>query len=152
MKLTQQKDTFEMNSTITDRGYAKMVEEVAITPSLENYLETIFFLDKQNGVVRVTDVAIEMSISKPSVNKAIKNLKQQGYVLHERYGSVTLTEKGLEVAKIVVSKHVVLKKLLHELIGVSEEVAEIEACKIEHVISADTLTKISNYIDVNVKF
>ena len=97
----------------------------------------------------MTDVATELSISKPSVNKAIKQLKQRGYVLHEHYGSITLTEEGLKAAKTVMSKHIILKKFLYELIGVDEEVAEEEACKIEHVISVDTLEKISAYIERN---
>ena len=130
-------------------GVDNVSENVKITPSLEMYLETIFFLGKMNGTVRMTDVAAEMSVSKPSVNKAIKILKQQGYVFHEHYGAITLTDEGMKAANVVMSKHIILKQLLHELIGVDEEVAEQEACKIEHIISADTLEKISDYIHKN---
>lgn len=120
---------------------------ISVSPSLEDYLETILFLQKRNGTVRVTDIAVEMSISKPSVNKAIKNLKQLDLALHEHYGDITLTEKGLEIAHSVAFRHMVVKKFLCELLQVDENTAEEEACKIEHSISLPTLQKLSAYLD-----
>ena len=118
-----------------------------ITPSLEDYLETILFLQQKNASVRVTDVAVSMSISKPSVNKAINNLKEQGYVLHEHYGLLSLTPKGAEAAQNVASRHIVINRFLRDLLGIDPEIAEEEACKIEHVIGSETLEKLAAYLN-----
>ncbi len=118
-----------------------------ITPSLEDYLETILFIFEQNGIVRVTDVAARMEISKPSVNKAINTLKKQELVSHERYGHLHLTQSGEEIAKTIAKRHLMLKKFLVEIIGVCEEVAEHDACLIEHAISPETAHKMEEYVD-----
>lgn len=124
-----------------------MMTKDKVSPSLEDYLETIFFLRSKNGDVRVTDVALEMSISKPSVNKAINNLKAQGLVEHEHYGLLNLTDTGSELAKSVANRHVVIKNFLMNILGVAEETAEEEACKIEHSMSGDTVKKLSEYVE-----
>lgn len=115
-----------------------------VTASLEDYLEAIYFLNGGEGV-RVTDLALELNISKPSVNRAINTLKNQELVEHEHYGNLKLTEKGLELAKNVAQRHRVLKKFLKNILGVEEKTAEKEACLIEHNLSADTIHKISEY-------
>ena len=124
-----------------------MSNKQKISPSLEDYLETILFLSQKNDIVRVTDVASEMNISKPSVNKAVNILKNQELVSHEHYGSLSLTENGLEIATNVARIHMVLKKFLKDLLNVEEETAEKEACLIEHRISSDTIEKLSNYLN-----
>ncbi len=127
-----------------------MSEEFKITASLEDYLETILFLKRRNGLVRVTDVAIELNISKPSVNKAIKILQSQGLIDHQKYGLLSLTEKGTEAAEKVAHRHKVLKKFLSELIGIDDETAEKEACLIEHAISLETINKLDEFLDKNL--
>lgn len=128
-----------------------MSNEIKISPSQEDYLERILFIRKKNGTVRVTDLATEMNISKPSVNKAINNLKAQGLVDHERYGLLSLTTKGEQLAREVEKRHLVLKKFLYEVLNVEEDKAEKEACLIEHSISLDTIEKLSDYLDINLK-
>jgi len=118
-----------------------------ITPSLEDYLETILFLYQRNGNVRVTDVALEMGISKPSVNKAINILKAQGCVSHEHYGLLALTAEGEAIAKEVADRHFALKRFLHELLGVDEKKAEDEACRMEHSMSRETVLLLKAYMD-----
>ena len=118
-----------------------------VSPSLEDYLETIYFLSEKAAQVRVTDVANELNIKKPSVNKAVNVLKDQGYVLHERYGALELTEDGLRVARSVASRHKVLKRFLTEILLIDDAKAEQEACNIEHWLSAETIAKLSDYID-----
>ena len=113
-----------------------------MTASLEDYLEAIYFLNGEQGQVRVTDLAAELGISKPSVNRAINTLKCQGYVLHEHYGSLSLTPQGLELAKNIASRHKILKRFLVEVLDVEETQAEQEACSIEHMLSMDTIKKI----------
>ncbi|MCL1996097.1 MAG: metal-dependent transcriptional regulator [Defluviitaleaceae bacterium] len=116
-----------------------------ISHSHEDYLESILALLDKSPVVRVTDLAQEMNISKPSVNKAVNTLKSQGMVEQERYGSITLTVKGECLARSVQMRHHVLKDFL-QIIGVSEAKAEAEACEIEHNISIDTVEKLSKFL------
>lgn len=117
-----------------------------ITPSLEDYLEAIYFLSIKNGSVRVTDVATALLISKPSVNKAIKSLKNKGYVEQEYYGLLNLTEKGTEIAKGVAKCHIILKDFLMYVLKIDEKTAEKEACSIEHIVSIDTVNKIEAFL------
>ncbi len=118
-----------------------------ISPSLEDYLEKILFLYERNGSVRMTDVAIEMNISKPSVNKAINSLKNLGYVIHEHYGLLSLTDKGLEIAKQVKKRHFAILMFLTEILGVSDETASLEACRLEHSMGEETVVKLIDYLE-----
>ena len=124
-----------------------MKQKETISRSLEDYLECILAIQEKTKHVRVTDIAREIGNSKPSVHKAIQNLKAQGLVEHEKYGAITLTIKGECLAKNVLMRHQVLKQFLIN-IGVSEEKAEEEACAIEHSISVDTVEKLSNYMKI----
>lgn len=122
---------------------------MVVTPSLEDYLEKMYFIYVRNGNVRVTDVANEMNISKPSVNRAIHHLKAHGLVTHEPYKQLCLTEKGMKMAASVANRHRILKRFLAEILLVSDEAAEDDACKIEHLISSETLLKLEDYINNN---
>lgn len=113
-----------------------------ITPSLEDYLETIYDLSKVGQRARVTDVAAALSIAKSSVHLAVHALKDQGYVVQEHYGQITLTEEGEKAAKIIRFKHDSLKAFLVTVLKVDEQTAENEACKIEHAMSLSTVEKI----------
>ena len=117
-----------------------------ISPSLEDYLEAIYFLQQVNKDVRVTDLAHRLNISKPSVNRAIKNLKKYGFVNHENYGFLNLTENGFVTAQNIAMRHITLKKFLSDLLGVEKNIAEIEACHLEHSMSDDTIKKLQNYL------
>ncbi len=121
--------------------------ETEVTASLEDYLEAIYFLNGKDEGVRVTDIAVELNISKPSVNRAINTLKNQGLVEHEHYGSLKLTPEGLEIAQTIAGRHVMLKRFLKDILGVEESTAEDEACLIEHYLSSDTISKISALMD-----
>ena len=121
-------------------------KELNITPSLEDYLETILFLMEKDQAVRVTDVANYLEISKPSVNKAINNLKAMGLVIHEHYGLLELTEKGRQIAVEVAKRHVVLTEFLEKYLGVDPKTAEKEACLMEHSMSAETIDKLENFL------
>ncbi len=123
-----------------------MNKKNTMSPSMEDYLETLYFLTCKNEVVRVTDMATDMNISKPSVNKAINALKAQNLVEHEHYGALSLTEEGKKLAKSIADRHVVLKKFLHELLEIDEKTAEEEACLIEHSMSQATVDKLSLFL------
>ena len=122
-----------------------------MTASLEDYLEAIYFLNGKNDFVRVTDIAARLGISKPSVNRAVNTLKERGLVEHEHYGSLKLTEEGTKIAKAVAERHMMLKKFLMDILGVDEATASEEACEIEHVLSADTINKMNEYLKANSK-
>lgn len=103
----------------------------------EMYLETIYVLHSQKGFVRSIDVCEEMGYSKPSVSRAVGLLRDGGYLTVGKDGGLNLTEAGLEVAERTYERHTVLSELFEKL-GVSEERAVADACKIEHVISNET--------------
>lgn len=100
----------------------------------EMYLETILILSKKGGGVRSVDVSEHMGVSKPSVSRAIGLLKNGGYVTMDKGGHLRLTEEGLRVAEHIYEKHTVLTRFLVSL-GVNEETAAEDACKMEHIIS-----------------
>jgi DtxR family Mn-dependent transcriptional regulator len=111
-----------------------------MTQSLEDYLEMVSFLADE-GEVRVTDIAARLGVSKPSVLTALKILEEQGLFEHERYRTVSLTKKGVQQAAEIRERHSFLTLFLHELVGVDLETAEKDACKMEHLLSEETLKK-----------
>ncbi len=117
-----------------------------IYESAENYLETILILKERNGSVRSIDIVRELDFSKPSVSVAMKNLKEKGLISIDGSGNISLTEEGLTIASEVYDRHKVLSRALIEL-GVSEETAAVDACRIEHYISSESFDKIKEYIE-----
>ena len=116
-----------------------------IQESAENYLETILVLHKRKGAVRSIDIANEMNFSKPSVSVAMKNLRQGGYIKVDDDGSIILLDKGQEIAERMYERHVFLSNWLVEL-GVDPDVAVEDACRMEHVISAESFAAIKAYV------
>jgi len=114
--------------------------------SAEMYLETIYVLAEKSGSVRSIDVAEHMGYSKPSVSRAVGLLKKGGYLTMAEDGYLTLTDEGKATAKKIFERHTVLSKFL-ALVGVSDEVAAKDACKIEHVVSDETIAAIKKYIE-----
>ena len=112
----------------------------------EMYIETIYVLTKKRAFVRAIDVSEYMGYSKPSVSRAIGLLKSGGYVTVNGEGHLSLTEVGKEAAEKIYQRHTMLTELLVRL-GVSREVAAEDACKIEHVISEETVAAIKNYVE-----
>lgn len=115
----------------------------------EDYLEAILNLEEGNNGARITDIATHLGVSKPSVNRAMKVLGEKGYVNHETYGKITLTEKGRAHASMVFSRHNTLIKFLRDVLDVSEEVAKRDACLIEHDVSSETMEKIFSYLEAH---
>ena len=110
------------------------------------YLETILVLKNKNGSVRSVDVARALSFSKPSVSRAIGILKEDGYVSVEDNGELNLTEEGLARAGAIYERHRYITKFLSDVLGVPHEVAEADACRIEHIISQETFKKVKEYL------
>lgn len=112
--------------------------------SLEDYLEAMLVLE-ETGKIRSVDVAKHLNVSKPSVNNAICVLKEKGYVTQENYKDIHLTEAGREQAKSVLERHKILRSFLIDILKVEDEQAEIDACKIEHIISEQTFDNLKKY-------
>ncbi len=112
----------------------------------EMYLETILVLSKSGKSIRSIDIVEYMGYSKPSVSRAIGLLKNGGYVTVDAEGHLSLTDVGKDVAEKIYQRHTMLTELLVRL-GVSKDVASEDACKIEHVISEETVAAIKNYVE-----
>ena len=122
----------------------------ARTRAGEDYLESIYRLSTESGEpdgsVRSVDVAEQLDVSKASVNKALSMLKEEGMVNQSRYGRETLTPEGKEYAAIVWRAHRALRAFLETDLGVEAEQADEEACLMEHVLSADTMSRLIDYL------
>lgn len=112
--------------------------------SVEDYLETILLLQKRLGQVRSIDIATEMNFSKPSVSVAMKNLREKQYIIMAENGYITLTDAGLKRAENVLERHTILSDWLIQ-IGVSEETAKADACKVEHDLSDESFEAIKKW-------
>ena len=114
--------------------------------SAEDYLETILILSRRLPVVRSIDIAIEKNYSKPSISVAMKNLRTKGYIEVSPSGFITLTDTGLEIASGIFERHTVISNWLISL-GVSEDTAVSDACRMEHHISEESFEAMKNYIE-----
>lgn len=117
-----------------------------LSRSLEDYLEAILVLEQKNGIVHSIAVAKHLNVSKPAVTRALKRLANLGYIDKTSYSDVSLTRQGRALAKNVYHRHITIKKFLIS-IGVNEKTAEVDCCKIEHVISSETLNAIVKIVD-----
>ena len=123
---------------------------MVLKESGEMYLETIYVLRKEKAFVRAIDVGAELGYSKPSVSRAMGILRDGGYIKVAEDGGITLTKAGLEVAERTYERHTVLSELFMKL-GVDEETATNDACKIEHVISSTTFAALKQHLNEALK-
>lgn len=123
-----------------------MSSKSELTPSTEDYLEAIYNLNVEGGGVRSVDVAEKLNVSKPSVNRALRNLSDSGLIIQEKYALIYLTEAGKLKAEEIFHRHTTIRSFLKDVLGLDAGTAEEEACKIEHVMSNDTVDKISKLI------
>jgi len=114
--------------------------------SAEDYLEAMLVLKEKNGYIRSVDIAGHLGVTKPSVSNAMKRLREEGYIEMNRSGFITVTEKGMEIADKIYTRHKKLTRYFVAL-GVDPEVAEEDACKIEHDISDETFKALCQCID-----
>ena len=119
---------------------------MSLHESGQMYLEAIYVLSGQRPVVRSIDVGEYLGYSKPSVSRAMSILKKNGYVIAGADGALKLTAEGMEVAQTMYSRHTVLTKML-TAIGVDEDIAAEDACRIDHVISEETFDAIKKHMD-----
>lgn len=119
---------------------------MALKPSGEMYLETIYVLSEKKAEVRSIDIAESMNFSKPSVSRAVGQLKNEAYITVDEHGLISLTEAGKALAKKIYERHTVLSNVLI-MLGVDAKTAAEDACKIEHVISDKTFESLKKHIE-----
>ncbi len=122
------------------------VNSQKITRSVEDYLEAMYSLEKEQGTIRVKDVAQNLGVKPPSVVEAVKKLSDMDMVSYERYGTIKLKDEGLRIAEIVSCRHQLLKDFLI-LLGLDDEIAEKDACSMEHVMDVSTIYKLRKFVE-----
>ncbi|WP_053942238.1 metal-dependent transcriptional regulator [Kallipyga gabonensis] len=120
-----------------------------IRDSKENYLEGIYVLQEETGHVRSVDLARHLNLSRASVSNAVKKMEEEGYVIMEKDGELRLTEQGAAIGQMIDERHKTLKDLLM-YVGVDEDLAEYDACRMEHAISKETFQILKDYLDKHV--
>ena len=114
--------------------------------SAEMYLETIYLLEKSQGHAHVAEISKALSISKPSVTKAMDQLKNRLLINKDDYGPVTLTDKGRVLSQEIYERHLIITEYLQQSLNLSPEEAEENACRMEHVITDTLLKSIKEYL------
>lgn len=117
-----------------------------LSKSSEEYLKTMYILKKQNGKIRVTDIAEKMNCTKPSVNKAIYNLKDNGMLNYESYGEILLTKEGENLAKKILETYDIVYLFFKDVLNLDKENAESEAEKMKSAITDETINKLAKYV------
>ncbi len=119
------------------------VKREDLTSNMEDYLETIYEIGEEQGdpQVRVTDIARRLGVTRPSVVGMVKHLEEHGTVIHTHYGGITLTKNGEKIAKDVLNRHRVLRRFLEEVLGLDAQIAEEDACRMEHTLSQETIER-----------
>ena len=132
--------------TMKDQVMNEKQESIELTSHMEDYLEAILVLQKEKGVVRVKDISDFLEVNKSSVNSALNALLDKKLIDHEHYGYIALTIEGEKLAKEIQNRHDVLHQFLVGVLGVEDKVASEDACRMEHVISADTIKKLTQFV------
>lgn len=117
-----------------------------LTANMEDYLEAVSLCANEKGVARVTEIRDMLGVKTPSVTGAMKALAEAGYVRHQPYSGIELTAKGRRAADDVKKRHAILSRFLTQVLGVTPKTADIDACKMEHTISRETLEKLHAYL------
>lgn len=113
----------------------------------EDYLEAIYIISKNKRITRIKDIAKELQVRKPTVVSMIEKLSEDGYIEHEKYGDVYLTEKGITKAQNVYYKHLTLHSFLKDVLSLDDETANTDACNLEHYSSDETIKKLLKFIE-----
>jgi len=119
---------------------------LTVTPSMQHYLRAIHELEAERGHARVTDVAERLQVGKAAVSLALRTLRRDGFIRHESYQGVGLTESGLRQAKQVSGRFAIVRRFLEDVLGVSPDQALMDACLMEHFVSAPTVDRLVDLI------
>jgi len=135
------------DASITRRDGTDQLQGGALSASLEDYLEAILQLERVSRVARVSEIAGQLGVSRPSVTGALKSLGARRLVAHRRYGHVTLTREGERIAVEVERRHLAIRDFLTGVLEIPEERAEVTACRLEHVLEPEILTYFVAYAE-----
>lgn len=124
----------------------KRVGRLMVTERTEDYLEAIHLISLQKGYAKVKDIAELLHVAPPTVTEMFKKMQKNGFIHYERYSGVTLTEKGKTVAIKTQKKHDTLVQFL-QILGISEEIADQDACRIEHVVNKETMKRLTAFVE-----
>ena len=125
------------------------MSKTVLTSGLEDYLEVISNYLKMYKKVRAIDIAKELKVSRASVSEALKRLAEKGFINYGRYGDIEITETGQTAAAAVIEKHTLLQKFFKDILGLEEQEAAENACKIENVISEKVLERLNQFVKFN---
>ena len=114
---------------------------------MEDYLESMYYLEMTQGRIRVKDVAEYLKVAPPSVTEVVHKLEKLGFVTHETYGQIKLTEKGRKIGKEVNGRHKMLTQFLTDILKIDPQTAERDACQMEHILSTHTLQRLMKFIE-----
>jgi DtxR family Mn-dependent transcriptional regulator len=119
--------------------------------TVEEYIETIYGLEKKNKIASTGEIASHLKIRPSSVTEMLQKLEIRGLIEYKPYYGVALTDEGRKIAKTLDKKHKILAEFFHKVLGVKKEIAEKDACEIEHHVSKDTIKKLIEFIQLNKK-
>lgn len=122
---------------------------MSVSESTEMYLETVYLLEKNHGHAHVVDIAKRLGVSKPSVSKAMNQLKKKGLISKEAYGSITLTSEGRSRSEKIYQEHQLISLFLEHSLKLSPDEASENACKMEHILSDKMVASIKSYLKEN---
>jgi len=114
--------------------------------TIEEYIETIFVLEQRNGRAQTGMIAAQMGVKPPSITEMLRKLEKEGLIHYESYNGATLTSSGRKMARELMQKHRILADLF-EIIGIDRELAEVDACQIEHHVSPETLKRLEQFVE-----
>lgn len=123
------------------------MQELQITPTMEDYMEAIFLLNKEKGGIRVKNIAKKLGVKMPTVTNMLKTLNEKGLIDYEKHEYLELTDKGLAVGKEIDKRHNVIRDFLFNVLKIDSGVADDEACKMEHGMSQETLTRLTKFME-----
>jgi DtxR family Mn-dependent transcriptional regulator len=117
------------------------------TARMEDYLEAVLELEREEGRARVSSIARKLGVTMPTVNSAVNRLSEQKLVKHDRYGDVELTRDGREIASEILRRHEMLGLFLTEILGMDEEAAQRDACEMEHSLSPEAAERLTSFVE-----
>ncbi len=118
-----------------------------ITSTMEDYLETIFLLNKEKGAIRVKNIAKKLGVKMPTVTNMLKTLSDRGFIDYEKHEYLELTDKGLEIGREIEKRHTAIRNFLTEILKLDTVTADEEACKMEHGMGPETLSRLTKFIE-----
>ncbi len=117
-----------------------------LSKSMEDYLEVMYHLEINKGVIKGADIAEELNVKPPSVVEAVNKLSKMNLISHEKYGKIKLSRKGIKIAEDIIYKHITLKNFLN-ILDIDNKTAEEEACAMEHILSNSTINKLEKFTE-----